>query len=117
MKHSGYNRLIIALILGAYLVTGALSPRTMLSQDLFSKLGQSLSAQAQRSIVLDERPYWTSHKHLISSEQSSGDHDLSIAEPWNGHISSDRLVEVPPQFFPIDSPVTSSASLRAPPTL
>ena len=81
MRDSRINRLFVGTILWAYLVTGALSSRSLLGQELFFKLDSSLSVQNERSIDLDERPYWTSHKHLTSPEQFSSDHILSAAEP------------------------------------
>jgi len=115
MKDSRFNHLIVGTILGAYLITGALSPQIHLGQVLLFKLGNSLSVHNDQSIDLDERPYWTSHKHLTSSEQFSSDHILSAAEPWISVIASDRSVEIPATHLPAPAPLFLSNTLRAPP--
>jgi len=117
MIHFKRSRLIVSAILGAYLATGVLSTRSLLGQELFSKLDQSLSGQDQRSIALDDRPFWTSHKHLISPENFFDDHNLNLAEPWNGAVSSEKFAEIPPMYLPVDSPYFSATALRAPPRL
>ena len=102
-------------LLAAYLITGALSPKTLLGQSLFVKLDQSLSGQDARSIVFDERPFWTSHKHLQSSERWT-EYD---AVPPSGFWSP--VFDFEPFFVPRDrdihrdGPSFPAAALRAPP--
>ena len=115
MSDSKFNRRFIGAILVAYMVTGALSPRSLLGQVLFFKLDNAPSVQNERSIDLDERPYWTSHKHLTSSEQFSSDHILNIAEPWISVIAPERFVEIQVAYLPTLAPLFSSITFRAPP--
>ncbi len=115
MRDSRINRFFVGTILWAYLVTGALSPRSLLGQELFIKLDSFLSVQIERSIDIDERPYWTSHKHLTSSEQFSGDHILSAAGPWIGVVAPERSVEIQPARLPGPASFVPSNTLRAPP--
>jgi len=106
--------LLIAL-LATYLVTGVLSPKMLLAQSLFAKLDQSLSGQDQHSIVLDERPFWTSHKHLQSSERWSGLEAFPIPGVWSPVITAERLIIPGDHQTYRESPYFPSAALRAPP--
>ena len=100
MEDLRFNRLTVAVLLSAYLVTGILSPTVLLGQALFFlKLDNSISVRNDRSIALDERPYWTSHKHLISPEQFSNDHILSVTGPWISVIAPKRLHSKSRQHF------------------
>ena len=116
MRDSGINRFVVGIILSAYLVTGALGTGSLLGQTLFFRLTNSLSVQKERSVDLDERPYWTSHKHLISSEQFSSDHILSTAEPWISVIIPEQSVEIEAAHLPIPALLFPSNTLRAPPS-
>ncbi|MGA7160893.1 MAG: hypothetical protein WBZ48_07815 [Bacteroidota bacterium] len=115
MRYTRLHRLIVGIILSAYLVTGALSAQVHLRQTLFFKLDKSFSVHNDQSIDLDERPYWTSHKHITSSEQFSSDHILSAAEPWISVIATEQSVEIPATHLPASVPLISSNTLRAPP--
>lgn len=115
MEHLRFNRLSVATLLAAYLVTGSLSPTTLLCQALFFKLDNSISVRDDQSIVLDERPYWTSHKHLTSPEQFSNDHILGAAEPWTSAIGSEQTLDIQAAILPSPAPLFSSNALRAPP--
>ena len=99
MKGFRLNLLGVGAILAAYLVTGILSPKSLHGQDFFLKLNNSLSVQNERSIGFDERPFWTSHKHLISSEQFSGDHILNTAKPWISVITPEHCPSKLRQHF------------------
>ena len=117
MRNSGLGRLITGAILGAYLITGILSPRGLLLQALHFKLDRSLSLRNERSNDLDERPYWTSHKHLISSEQFSGDHILNTAKPWISVITPTLYLKTQAVFLPTLAYLFPQNALRAPPIL
>jgi hypothetical protein len=117
MRNSGLGRLITGVILGAYLVTGILSPRGLLLQALHFKLDNSLSFRNERSNDIDERPYWTSHKHLISSEQFSGDHILNTAKPWISVITPTLSLKTQAAFLPTLAYFFPQNALRAPPIL
>jgi hypothetical protein len=115
MKGFRLNLLGVGAILAAYLVTGILNPKSLHGQEFFLKLNNSLSVRNERSIGLDERPFWTSHKHLTSSEKSSGDHILRTTEPWSSVTASERFVAILAVFFPIPIPLFPPNALRAPP--
>ena len=115
MRSSNFIRNYVGVILSAYLVTGILSPRSLSGQALFLKLEKSFSVQNELSIVLDARPYWTSHKHLVPPEQFSGDYALRTPEPLIGGIAPERTVEILPAFLPTSTRLFSSNHLRAPP--
>ena len=115
MKNSRLSRLIIGALLAAYLIPAILSPRNLLGDALIFKLNSSLSVQNDRSINIDERPYWTSHKHLTSSEQFLSDHILSIAEPLMSVITPERSLEIQTAFLPIPISLCPQNALRAPP--
>lgn len=117
MENLRFNRLHVAVLLAAYLVTGILSPTTLLCQTSFFKLNNSISARDDRSIALDERPYWTSHKHLTSLEQFSSDHILNAAEPWISATDSEQTIDLHTVFLSTPAFLFSSNALRAPPLL
>ena len=100
MRSSKFIRNIVGAILAAYLVTGILSPGSLHGQSLFLKIEKSFSVQNELSIVVDARPYWTSHKHLIPSEKFSGDYALSAPEPLIAAIAPERTVEIHHSFLP-----------------
>jgi hypothetical protein len=102
-------------LLVAYMVPGFLSPESLFGQALFFKLDSSLSVRNDRSIALDERPYWTSHKHLTSSEQFLSDHILSVAEPLMSVITPERSVEIQAAILPTPTSLCPQNALRAPP--
>ncbi|HTR80959.1 MAG TPA: hypothetical protein VMM58_04955 [Bacteroidota bacterium] len=115
MRVSKFDRLAVGIILSAYLVAGALSPKNLLDEALFFKTDKALSGQADRSIIFDELPFWTSHKHLTSSEQFSKHCILDAAEPWISVLSSERFGEIAAVFFPTPARSFSPTALRAPP--
>jgi len=115
MRNSRLFRIIIGTLLGAYLIPAILSPRNLPGDALVFKLDSSLSVQNGRSIDLDERPYWTSHRHLTSSEQFLSDHILSIAEPLMGVITPERSLEIQAAFLPTPTALCPQNALRAPP--
>jgi hypothetical protein len=115
MRNSRFIRNVVGAILGAYLVTGILSPRSLQGHALFLKLEKSFSVQNELSIVIDGRPYWTSHKHIIPSEKFSGNYALRTPEPLIGAIAPERTVEILAAFLPTSTPLFSSNHLRAPP--
>ena len=115
MKGFRLNLLGVWAILAAYLATGILSPKSLHGQEFFLKPNNSLSVRNEQSIGLDERPFWTSHKHLTSSENSPGDHILRTAEPWSSVTASERFVTIQALFFPIPIPLFPANALRAPP--
>ena len=115
MRNSGLGSLVTGVILGAYLVTGILSPRGLLVQPLHSKLDNALSLQTEQTNDLDGRPYWMSHKHLTSLEQFSGDHLLSATDPWASVISPELSVKVQAAFLPTPAYFFPQNALRAPP--
>lgn len=115
MKHTPFTRIITTALLAAYLATGILSPTCLLSQSSFFKLDNSITFRNDRSIALDERPYWTSHKHLISSEQFSNDHILGAAAPWINAADTGETVASHAIILPAASTSFSSNALRAPP--
>jgi hypothetical protein len=115
MRNSKFIRSVIGAILVAYIATGIISPRGLQGQALFLKLEKSFSVRNELSIVLDGRPYWTSHKHLIPSEKFSGDYALRTPEPLMGAITPERTVEILAAFIPTSTLLFSSNHLRAPP--
>gem|GEM_PF-5271144 len=115
MRHRRFNRLSVTAVLAAYLVTSVFSATSLLGQSSFFKLDNSISFRNDRSIVLDERPYWTAHKHLISSEQSSSDHILGTASPSINVIESEGTLDRHEIYLPAASHLFSSNALRAPP--
>jgi len=115
VKDSRLSRLFIEAFLCAYLIIGILSPKTLLGQTETLKLDNSLSGQNEHSVVLDELPFWTFHKHLTSYDELSDHENLSSSEPWIGNISSEQPGEFRCVFLPIDSNHSSPAALRAPP--
>ncbi len=116
MEDLRFNRLTVAVLLSAYLVTGILSPTVLLGQALFFlKIDNSISVRNDRSIALDERPYWTSHKHLVSTEQFSNDHTLSITGPWISVITPKRSIQIQTTFLPTPAYLSPQNALRAPP--
>ncbi len=115
MRNSRLFRVIIGALLAAYLIPAILSPRNLPGDALIFKLHSSLSVQNSRSIDLDERPYWTSHRHLTSSEQFLSDHILSVAEPLMSVITPERSVEIQAVFLPTPTSLCPQNALRAPP--
>jgi len=115
MKESYYKRFAVAIILFAYLGTGNLSPMNLLGQSFYFKLDASRTIHNERSIDLDERPYWTSHKHITSSEQFSNDHVLSTAESWISPVVPKQTIEIPADFPPTPGHLLPQSPLRAPP--
>jgi hypothetical protein len=115
MNKPRYNRTAVAIILVAYLGTGNLSPMNLLGQSYYFKLDSSRTLHNERSIDLDERPYWTSHKHITSSEQFSSDHLLSTAEPWISAVVPKQTIEIPADFPPTPAHLLPQSPLRAPP--
>jgi hypothetical protein len=115
MRNSRLFRVIIAALLATYLIPAILSPRNLPGDALIFKLHSSLSVQNGRSIDLDERPYWTSHRHLTSSERFLSDHILSIAEPLMGAIAPEQSVEIQAAFLPPYISLFPQNALRAPP--
>jgi hypothetical protein len=115
MKNSRVSDFVVGIILAAYLIPAILSPRNLPGETLIFKLHSSLSVQNDRSIDLDERPYWTSHRHLNSSERFLSDHVLSIAEPLMGAITPERSVEIQAAFLPPHTSLSPQNALRAPP--
>ncbi len=115
MGNSRIRNIVIAAILGAYMVPSILSPTSLLGQSLIFKLDPSFTVQNGRSIDVDERPYWTSHRHLTFSEQLSGDQILNSAEPWISIVASQRLSNIPAVFIPTPIPLFPPNPLRAPP--
>ncbi|MGA9407728.1 MAG: hypothetical protein WBW71_11405 [Bacteroidota bacterium] len=115
MRDSRFNRLAIGIILSAYLVTGALSPQSLLGQALFLKLNSFLPIQNEHSIVLDERPFWTSHKHFVQSTQSSDDYILNAADPLISAATPEWIGEIQAVCIPTPAPLFPPNSLRAPP--
>lgn len=115
MKNSTFDRFAVAAILFAYLGTGNLSPMNLLGQSFFLKLDDSRSLHNERSINLDERPYWTSHKHITSSEQFSTDHLLTAAEPWVSAAVAKQTIEIPADVPPTPGHILPQSLLRAPP--
>lgn len=115
MRNSRLFRLILGGLLAAYLIPAILSPRNLIGQTLIFELHSSLSVQKGRSIDLDERPYWTSHRHLTSSEQFFSDHILSIAEPLMSVITPECSVEIQSAFLPTPAALCPQNALRAPP--
>lgn len=115
MRSSGLGRIIIGVVLGAYLGTGILSPRVPLVQMLHGKFDNSLSFQNERSIDIDETPYWTSHKHLTTPELFSSDHIICAAEPWVSVITPELSFEIQSAILPIPAPFSPSNAFRAPP--
>jgi|SRR5208283_3039875 len=115
MRNFRISHIVAAVVFGAYLATGILSPSNILVRTLLHKVDHSVSIQNNHSSDPDERPYWTSHKHLISTEKSSGDHLLGTAGPWTKVITPQRLIELPIAFIPISTLLFSSDPLRAPP--
>ncbi len=115
MRNSKLFRFIIGALLAAYLIPAILSQRNLIGQTLIFELHSSLSVQSGQSIDLDERPYWTSHRHLTSSEQFLSDHILSIAEPLMGVITHERSLEIQAAFLPTLTALCPQNALRAPP--
>lgn len=115
MRSSRFIRNIVVAILGAYLLTGILSPRSVQGQAFFLKLEKSFSVQNELTILIDARPYWTSHKHLIPSENFSGDYALRTTEPLISAIALGRTIEIHTAFLPTSTLLYSSNALRAPP--
>jgi hypothetical protein len=115
MKDSHYNRFAVAIVLVAYLGTGNLSPMNLLGQSFYFKLGASRALHNERSIDLDERPYWTSHKHITSSEQFSADHTLSTAQPWVSAVVPKLTIETTADIPPTSAYFLPQSPLRAPP--
>jgi len=115
MRRSKFIHNIIGVILSAYLVTGILSPGSLHGQSLFLKVEKSFSVQNELSIVVDGRPYWTSHKHLIPPEKFSGDYALRTPEPLIWAIAPERTDEVFAANSPTPASFLSSNHLRAPP--
>ncbi|MGA7161810.1 MAG: hypothetical protein WBZ48_12455 [Bacteroidota bacterium] len=115
MKYPGPGRLVVKLILGAYLVTGIFSPRGLFVQPFHVKLDNVGSFQTEQAKDLDGRPYWMSHKHLTSLEQFSGDHLLSTAEPWTSVITPVLSLKNQSVLLPVAVTLFSANSLRAPP--
>ncbi len=115
MRNSKFPRLLIAVLLGAYLVPGILNSRALFGPALFFKLSSSLSVQNDRSIDLDERPYWISHKHLTSSEQFSSDHILTAGEPWVSGIIPELFIEIAAAYPPAHAYFFPQIAFRAPP--
>jgi hypothetical protein len=115
MKNSRVSHFVVGAIIAAYLVPAILSPRNLPGQPLIFELHSSLSVQNDRSIDLDERPYWTSHRHLTSSERFLSDHILTIAEPLMGVITPERSGEIQATFLPPHTSLSPQSALRAPP--
>jgi hypothetical protein len=115
MGNSSVRHLVIAGILGAYMVPGILSSTSLLGQALFFKLNPFFSVHNDRSIDIDERPYWTSHRHLTSSEQFSGDQFFNVAVPWISIITPLCYTEISAAFIPTPIPLFPPNPLRAPP--
>jgi hypothetical protein len=114
-KESKRVQFAVSIILGAYLVTGVLSAKCLLSGELFLKLEQSFSGRDLQSIALDELPFWTSHKHLTSLEQYSSDHILSSVEPWIGTFSTERFGDFNAAHLHVTTPFFPPTAFRAPP--
>ncbi len=115
MGNSRIRHIVIAGILGAYMVPGILSSTSLLGQALFFKLDPSFSVHNDRSIDIDERPYWTSHRHFTSSEQFSSGQFLNVAGPWISIITPLRYTEIPAAYIPTPIPLFPPNPLRAPP--
>ena len=115
MNNSRISHAVVGAIIAAYLVPAILSPRNLLGQSLIFELHSSLSVQNNRSVDLDERPYWTSHRHLISSERFLSDHCLTTSEPLMGVITPERSVEIQAALLPIHTSLSPQNALRAPP--
>jgi len=115
MGNSRIRHLAVLAILGAYIVPGLLCSSDLLGRPLFVKLDASLSAVNDRSIDLDERPYWTSHRHLIFSEHFSDDQSLNAASPWISVVTPRRFSEIPQVFIPSPIALFRPNPLRAPP--
>ena len=115
MNNSRVNHFVVAAIIAAYLVPAILSPRNLPGQTLIFKLHSSLSVQNNRNIDSDERPYWTSHRHLISSERFLSGHMLTAAEPLMDVITDERSVPIQAAFLQIPTSLSPSSALRAPP--
>ena len=90
MRNPSVFRLIVGVLLAAYLFPAILSHRNLSGEALIFKLDSSLSVPNVRSIDLDERPYWTSHRHLTTSEQFLSDHILCMADPLMGVIAPEQ---------------------------
>ena len=111
-RHSGHT---VAVLLAAYLITGVLSPKTLLGESLFTKLDQSLSGQSTHSIVLDERPFWTSHKHLESSDRWFEQHAVLTSGLWSPVFNLELFLTPLDREIHPDLPCFPTAALRAPP--
>ncbi len=115
MRNPSVFRLIVGVLLAAYLFPAILSPRNLSGEALIFKLDSSLSVPNVRSIDLDERPYWTSHRHLTTSEQFLSDHILCMADPLMSVIAPERILEIQAAFLPTPTALCPQNALRAPP--
>ena len=115
MNNSRVNHFVVVAIIAAYLVPAILSPRNLPGQALIFKLHSSLSVQNNRNIDSDERPYWTSHRHLISSERFLSGHILTAAERLMDLIPDEQSVPGQAAFLPLPRTLSPSSALRAPP--
>ncbi len=91
MKTSRAARVIVWGILGAYLVPGNLDQHALFGHLPSCSLDSFSLVRIERTINRDERPCWTSHRHLILSEKFSGDHLIGESGPYHNrqHSGSD----------------------------
>jgi hypothetical protein len=115
MNNSRVSHFVVGAIIAAYLVPAILSSRNLPGQALVFELHSSLLVQTVRSIDTDERPYWTSHRHLISSERFLSDHIFAAAEPLMGVVTAERSLEIQAAFLPLHPSPSPQNALRAPP--
>ena len=115
MGNSRIKHLLVIAILGTYVVPCMLSSRSLLGQPLFFKLDPSFSVHNDRNIDIDERPYWTSHRHLTSSEHFSNDQVLNAAVLWTSIVDPQCFCEMPAVFIPTPVIIFPPNYLRAPP--
>jgi len=115
MKNPALRGLIIGILLGAYMVPGILSRENLLGQILSLKLDSAPSVHADRSINLDERPYWTSHRHILASVQFFGDQILFAVEPWLSAVKLQQHREIQGSFPTLLANSSPHNAFRAPP--
>jgi len=115
MNNPALRGIIIGILLGAYMVPGILSRENLFGQPLFFKLHSTPSVHVDRSINLDARPYWTSHRHIVSSEKVFSDQILFTIEPWLGAVKLRHRREIKGSFPTLLANSSPHNAFRAPP--
>ncbi len=115
MNISRVKHIAVVAIIAAYLVPAILSARNLPGQALIFELHSSLSVQNGRGSDLDARPYWASHRHLMSSERFLSDHIPAASKPLMSVIIPERTVETQAAVSPLAHTLSPQSALRAPP--